>query len=201
MISKMKSIKINIFYLNKLCKRSPPSLEETSRFTNNYSKKKQSHKGSLHWSTYKFEPSDKLGQLQRLKNINSVTNLRNLIIHNKTNNSLLPCFINFSSLSYCLYCRSPRHTIDQCNPNHSHLKDAKHDKENGKNTTWSSTKNCKQWLANVKAHSMVSLSTSSIDLNKSTNSKNSFKFKKQNDTSLHQVALPLPKRSMKNNQC
>jgi len=101
-------------------------------------------------------------------------------------------------MSYCLCCGSPGHTITECNPNYSQLKNAIHDKEDGNNTTRSSTKSCKQWSPYAKGDSIVSSSTSSVDLNKNI-TKKSFKFKKQNDTSLHQVALLLPKRNLKNN--
>lgn len=201
----MKSIKDNKLDSNKLCEKliknsindKIPTLE-TSKFTNIFSKKIISHKGPPHWSIYRFAPSDRLGRLRRLRNISSAVDLRNLITNNRNSDSLSPCDNNFLSLSYCLCCGSPGHTIDQCNPNHSHLQYVKHDNEDGSNTSRSIIEGCKQLSIDINTHSRAPLSTSNDDLNNCTNLKNHFKSQKQHDTSCNQVALPLIKRNLKN---
>lgn len=184
----MKSIRDYKLDPNKLCKKlqtttindveSTPS--KTSNVINTIQKKKKTNQTPLHWSTYKFNPNDRPEKLSRLKNNNSARELRNLIINNKSNGLLPPCYNNVPHLSYCLLCGSPGHTIDQCNPNHRYLKYLKDDKGDGASTS-------------------RELATSNVNVNNGVNLKKSFKPKKQYDTSLHQVALPFIESDMKKN--
>ena len=176
-----------------------PTPKEISNANNSSKKKKKSHQGSSHWSTYKFDPSDKLGRLRRIRANTSIQDLRNLIINTK-NNILPPCFKNTQVINYCLLCGSPGHTIDQCNPNHEYTKYLKDGKEDGRNTIKRILEGSRQWsIESVNTHSILPLSTSNVDLNNNISFKKSSKYKNQYDTSLHQVALPIVENDLTNN--
>jgi hypothetical protein len=144
-----------------------------------FERKKKVYQELPHWSTYKFEPSDRLGRLCRLRKTSSAQDLRNLIIYNP-------------HLKYCFLCGSPSHSIEQCNPNHiGHLKHFKNNKDNDGSTSRSAFDGLRRWSIDVNTLSMSPLSMSNIDVNNGTSFKKSLKLIKQDDTSLLQATLPL----------
>ena len=171
--------------------------KKTSDAITTFQKKIKPNHGASHWSTYRFEPSDRLGRLRRLKNTSSAQDLRNLIVKNKFDGILPPCCV--PNLSYCLLCGSPAHTSERCNPNHRQLKYLKDDKASGGSTSRSVIEGSRQWSIDVNTLSMLPLSKSNTEANDNTHLKESLKVETKHDTSLNRLALPLVENDLKKN--